>query len=443
MSDYPSTKYQRGKVFTKAGLKVGSNYAKHHLKRILNNKNGDTASDSAKKSDLNTQNANELFKAFTQLRGTALKIAQSLSVDNSGILPEEFLDVMSKAQYQVPPLNYTVVSSILKRELGEQIDSTFKSFSRNAIAAASIGQVHQAEHADHGKMAIKIQYPNVRNTIESDLTMAKSIMKRVVNTGKLDDYFNEIYEMLLKETDYSSEGAYLNHFAEKYRSDVIETPSWIQDLSTEKVLSMTFVEGEHMGEFLKSDPSQEERNYFGQLLWDFFHQQINEERTIHADAHPGNYKFNREKRTLGVLDFGCVKTFPEHFFNNYMRALPMHKGATDEELRELYQNLQIIEAEGSKKGADEAYFDFFKDFGNDFIRPYRSGVFDFGDDNFKKEISRHMKKATSFKEPVGSEQFIYASRVHMGLYNMLMQLRAAVDTRKAVEHVGEYLSTQA
>jgi predicted unusual protein kinase regulating ubiquinone biosynthesis (AarF/ABC1/UbiB family) len=442
MSEYPSTKYQRGKVFTKAGLKVGSNYAKHHLKRILNNKNADEVSASNDKKTLNTENANELFKAFTQLRGTALKIAQSLSVDNSGILPDEFLDVMSQAQYQVPPLNYTVVSSILKRELGEQVDSTFESFSKNAIAAASIGQVHQAQHSDHGKMAVKIQYPNVRNTIESDLTMAKSIMKRVVNTGKLDDYFKEIYEMLLKETDYSSEGAYLNHYAEKYRSDVVETPSWIQDLSTEKVLSMTFVEGEHLGEFLKSNPSQEERNYFGQLLWDFFHKQINEQRTIHADAHPGNYKFNRETRTLGVLDFGCVKTFPEHFFNNYMRALPLHKDASDAELRELYKNLQILQVEGSKKGADEAYYDFFKEFGSDFIRPYRSGVFDFGDEDFKKQISHHMKKATSFKEPVGSEQFIYASRVHMGLYNMLMKLRASVDTREAVEHIDAYLSTQ-
>src|SRR5699024_2620705 len=134
--DFPSSKFDRGKIFAKTGLKLGTNYAKRYLKK----KTGRKESDSEKRS-FYSENARQVFNEFTKLRGTALKIAQSLSMDQ-GVLPEEFTEVMSEAQYSVPPINKALVRSIIKKELGQYPEQLFKSFTPNAIAAASIGQVH-------------------------------------------------------------------------------------------------------------------------------------------------------------------------------------------------------------------------------------------------------------------------------------------------------------
>jgi len=431
MDQFPSSKFERGKIFTKAGLKVGSNYAKHHLQRVIQRKEGS-------RSDLHKSNANELFKAFTQLRGTALKIAQSVSVDNSGMLPDEFIDVMSQAQYKVPPINPVLVRTIVKNELGKYPEELFESFDLKAIAAASIGQVHIAYHKDYGKLAVKIQYPNVRETIDSDLTMARTIFKQMVKSARTEEYFEEIRERLLEETDYKLEGRRIEEFHANYADDRIETPRYIAEFSSEKVLTMTYLEGDHLDVYLASNPDNESRNHYGQLLWDFFHDQINDTRTIHADAHPGNYKF-MENGKLGILDFGCVKTFPKEFFDTYMSALPLHHTRDYVALKKLYQELGIIGSDDSNLGVDEAYFEFFKSFGDTFIRPYRDLSFTFDNPEYKLELRSHLQKATSFREPVGSRHFIYSTRTHMGLYSMLMELKAKINPERSVAVLNTYL----
>jgi len=282
MSDFPSSKYDRGKIFAKTGLKVGTSYAKHYLKNLR-------GSSDERNSEFYGQTAQQIFSEFTKLRGTALKIAQSLSIDQ-GLLPDEFSEVMTQAQYSVPPINRSLVRSIIKRELGGYPEQIFKSFDSTAIAAASIGQVHRAELKTGEKVAVKIQYPGVRDTIASDLGLAKSLFKRIIsNKDELDEYFEEVESTLRKETDYIHEGETINRFHERFSSDRYETPRWIEDFSTERVLTMTYLEGVHLKEFLDSDPSQEEKDHFGQLIWDFFHEQVRDSDEIHADTHPGNF----------------------------------------------------------------------------------------------------------------------------------------------------------
>src|SRR5699024_3173125 len=132
---------------------------------------------------------------------------------DEGMLPEEFANVMSEAQYSVPPINKALVRSIIKKELGEYPENLFADFESEAIAAASIGQVHRAWLKTGEKVAVKIQYPNVRNTIHSDLGMAKSLLKKVMKRGvNLDDYFIDIESTLMEETDYIQEGEYIDYF---------------------------------------------------------------------------------------------------------------------------------------------------------------------------------------------------------------------------------------
>ncbi len=435
MSDFPSNKFDRGRHFAKAGLKVGTNYAKYHLNKLVNrNVNFE------EKKHLNEKNAAAIYSEFTQLRGTALKIAQSLSMDYSGLLPDEYINIMSQAQYRVPPINKALVRSIIKKELGQYPEQLFKSFETNAIAAASIGQVHQGTLQNGKNAAVKIQYPHIRDTISSDLSMARAIFNRMVK-GDIGQYFDEVGNKLLEETDYLHEGKEIEFYADRYTSDHLITPRWYRDLSTDKILTMSFVTGQHLEEFLKTDPGQQERDHFGQLLWNFFHDQINESHTIHADAHPGNFLFTPDKK-LGVLDFGCVKKFPRDFFFYYMYALPAHLHNDKTELAELFHKLEILGYGAYSEENDEKNFEFFRSFGRAFTKPYRYDQFDFGDSNFKDEIGYYIKKATTFDEPVGSRHFVYASRVHLGLYTMLMKLHARVNTTKSREIIDNYIMSE-
>ncbi len=184
-------------------------------------------------------------------------------MDTSGILPDEFIDVMAQAQYKVPPINKALVRSLIKKELSAYPEQVFKHFDNEAIAAASIGQVHKATLKDGRDVAIKIQYPNIRDTIESDLSLAKIIFKKMVNSPNFDKYFGEIKERLMEETDYVHEGGEIEFFAGRYTSEKFITPRWIEELSTDKVLTMTFIEGQHLDAFLASNPSQDVRNHFG------------------------------------------------------------------------------------------------------------------------------------------------------------------------------------
>jgi predicted unusual protein kinase regulating ubiquinone biosynthesis (AarF/ABC1/UbiB family) len=431
MSDFPSSKFERSKLFAKAGLKAGKNYAGHYLRHPLNP--GENIA------DLHQKNAEDIFKEFTNLRGTALKIAQSLSMDQ-GFLPDEFAEVMTRAQYKVPPINKALVRSVIKSELGKYPEQLFKSFQPEAIAAASIGQVHKATLHDGRNVAVKIQYPGVRNTIESDLAIARTIFKRIVKRGSdIDYYFEEVRDTLLKETDYRIEGEQLETFIQLFSGKEILIPEWIPELSSEKVLTMTFIDGLHLGEFLSTDPSRKERDNYGQLLWDFFHLQVEKRDLIHADTHPGNFLLTPDNK-LGVIDFGCVKKFPDDFFINYLKLLPTHLNRNEEEIIHLYKELKVLKEHPSKSSTERIYYEFCRDYGYTFAKPYSAESFDFGDTSYHDLIRSFTKNAPISNEPRGSRHFIYSTRVHLGLYYLLMKLGARIKTGKSRVIIEEMLA---
>ncbi|MEX0769817.1 MAG: AarF/ABC1/UbiB kinase family protein [Balneolaceae bacterium] len=433
MSDFPASKFERGKIFAKTGFQIGSNYAKHYLSYPFNRRSEEDTS------SLHTKTAQQVFDEFSKLRGTALKIAQSLSMDQ-GFLPGEFADVMTQAQYRVPPINRALVRSIIKRELGKYPEQIFKQFESNALAAASIGQVHRATLNDGRKVAVKIQYPGVRDTIESDLAMARSLFKRFVKKGSdINSYFDEIKDTLLEETDYILEGQHIQSFHSRFSAGEIRTPEWIEEFSTRKVLTMTFLEGSHIEDFLKNNPDSSAINHFGQLLWDFFHRQVEENAEIHADTHPGNFLFTPDGK-LGVVDFGCVKKFPEDFFMDYLRLLPAHLERDEEKIIRLYQDLDVLKSHPRESEKEKKYFEFCRNYGYTFAMPYESETFDFGNEDYQKLLRAYTREAPVSNEPRGSKHFIYSTRVHLGLYHLLMKLGAQIQTGKSTKIIEKLLT---
>ncbi len=431
--DFPASKLERSGLFAKTGLKVGKNYARYLMDRATGKSDPEE-----RKKELNTQNARDLFKEFTRLRGTALKLAQSMSMD-TGLLPDEFMDVMAEAQYSVPPMNKALVRKRVRDGLGRFPELLFDTFEPEAMAAASLGQVHRARLNDGRDVAVKVQYPNVRETIESDLSVARSIFRRLIRGEGLDDHFEEVKARLREETDYLHEAQNIDQFATAYDGDKLAIPRPVHDLTSETVLTMTFVEGRHLDEFLDTNPTQEQRDHFGQLLWDFLHEQVaGNARTLHADTHPGNFLF-REDGRLGVIDFGCVKTFPQQFRDDMLRLYRARMVDAEDEITRLLFALDILR-DDLPEDTQADLRRFFDQYGSLIVEPYRQSSFDFGDPGFRERLQASFKAASELRAATGSPHFIFLNKALVGLLNLLTRLGARVDTTNSMSLLNEALA---
>lgn len=415
-------------IAAKTGLKVGANYARY-LSRRATGTNRDDA-----RADLHTRNAEDLFTELSKLRGTALKLAQGLSME-PGMLPTQFADILSKAQYEVPAMGPALVHRLVTQAFGTPPTEAFAEFNLTAMAAASLGQVHRARMHDGTDVVVKVQYPNVRESVDSDLRMVRSLAGRFVDANLVDPYVEEVRARMMEETDYLNEGRNIEAFAARYAGSAIVTPRWVEARTTERVLTMTFLEGLHLKAFLATEPSQERRNHFGQLLWDTVHEQVaSDHLAVHADPHPGNFLF-REDGTLGILDFGCIKVFPRDFRDHLLDLYRARMAGDEAAQLRAYEALDMLPAGLGEE--ERAYLSEILDvFGGIIQSMYIEDTYDFSSGQLLarfKEIMPRLTGREAFKHrrPVGSHHFVFVNRLLVGLLSMMTQLGAKVDVRHA------------
>ena len=194
----PTSKIQRASKIVSTGLKVGVNYAKYYGQKLVSDEH-------QAKQDLNAANADDIYDGLKELKGSALKVAQMLSMEKN-ILPRAYVEKFSLAQFSVPPLSAPLVKKTFRRYFSKNPEEVFDRFSEQSINAASIGQVHKATLGEK-TFAVKIQYPGVAESISSDLGLVKPIALRMFNMGarESEKYFKEIEEKLKEETDYLHE----------------------------------------------------------------------------------------------------------------------------------------------------------------------------------------------------------------------------------------------
>ena len=197
IDNIPISKLERSAELFKTGVKVGGNYLKYYGKKALQAK--------VDKDELDQNNADDIYNGLKNLKGSALKVAQMLSMEKN-ILPQAYVDQFSLSQFSVPPLSPPLVRKTFKRYHGQYPEELYDTFATQSINAASIGQVHKARK-DGKELAVKIQYPGVADSIGSDLAMVKPIAVRMFNLkGKdYDKYFKEVEQKLLEETNYELE----------------------------------------------------------------------------------------------------------------------------------------------------------------------------------------------------------------------------------------------
>ena len=429
----PTSKVARASKVITTGIKVGGNYLKHYSKQLIG---AETSQE-----QLDQQNADVIFDALGEMKGSALKAAQMMSMDTH-VLPKAFMEKFTMAQYSAPPLSGPLVNKTFKNELGKLPSEIYDQFNPKASFAASIGQVHEAS-LNGKRLAIKIQYPGVADSVKSDIKLLKPIALSFLKLSESETkiYFEEVEEMLLNETNYDLELSNAQQIAAACSVlKHVVFPTYYKELSSKKVLTMDWLEGEHLDVFMQQNTDQALANQIGQALWDFYNFQIHRLQQTHADPHPGNFLVTTNG-DLGVLDFGCVKSFPADFHRLYFSFLKPGLIENEPEFVAYLKALNVLRDDDTPEE-----FKFFLNYSYQVMelltQPYFNAEFDFSDPAFFKRTyemgERIMRDAQSsnMMSARGSKHFIYLNRTFFGLYSILHQLKAKI-------HRGDYLPTYA
>lgn len=422
--DYiPTSKIQRASKLVQTGAKVGVNYLKYYGEKLVNS--------DLSKDKLNENNAEDIYDGLKSLKGSALKVAQMLSMDKN-FLPQAYVEKFSLSQFSVPPLSAPLVLKTFKTNLGQSPYEIFDDFNPNSVNAASIGQVHKA--TKNGKnLAVKIQYPGVANSISSDLALVKPIAIRMFNLlGKdSDKYFKEVEDKLIEETNYLLELKQSQEVvAACNKIENLVFPKYYSEYSSEKIITMDWMTGIHLSEFAAINKDQEIGNKIGQALWDFYMYQIHILKKVHADPHPGNFMVNEENQLI-ALDFGCMKSIPDDFYIPYFQLIDKNIINNPKLFSDKLFELEILRVDDSNE--EVAYFtSMFYDLLYLFTKPFQEATFDFSDPEFFEDIAKlgerfandtNLRKMNGNR---GSKHFIYMNRTFFGLYNLMYDLKAKI-----------------
>lgn len=425
----PTSKIQRASKLISTGVKIGGNYLKYYGEKITNPESA--------RDNLNTNNAEDIYDGLKNLKGSALKLAQMLSMEKS-FMPQAYVEKFSLSQFSVPPLSAPLVIKTFRKYFGKSPLDLFDTFNPNAINAASIGQVHKAT-ANGKELAVKIQYPGVAESITSDLALVKPIAMKMFNIQSKDSdkYFKEVETKLTEETNYILEIAQSKEIADACAHiPNLRFPAYYPEFSSERVITMDWMTGIHLSEFVKTNPSQEASDKIGQALWDFYMFQVHQLRKVHADPHPGNFLVDKDTNLIAI-DFGCMKEIPEEFYTPYFELAEKENMNDPVIFRNKLFELEILTDKDTPE--ETVYFsNLFHEILTLFTEPFQVEEFDFADEVFFARLVELGEKYANDKNlrkmnvNRGSKHFIYINRTFFGLFSLLHELKAKVSINQFI-----------
>lgn len=419
----PNGPIGRGFRVSRLGLSLAGSYLGYQLQNLLLG----GASRETRRKDLNRRLSRRVREELESLKGPFMKFGQILSMQSQA-LPDEALDELAKLQMRAPSMHPTLARAQFKSSYGKAPEEVFAEFEPEPFAAASLGQVHRALTWQGAKVAVKIQYPAIRTAIDNDFKLLKS----AALPGRLTGYFpvsilDEAQRGFLEETDYIHEGRNIDFLRERLiRFPFLTIPRVHWDVTTERVLTMSFIEGATVRDFLARKPSQQIRNLIGFRLMQIYLCQLHFIHAIHADPHPGNYLF-QDDGSIGLVDFGCVKhlcpDIPE-------LARALLDRAWLEGDRQTQRILRLIWGPGDYSRNRKAH-QMLRTITNFYTAVFpplegASAVVDFGSPKVLDSLTQNMREALRYK--LTKAEFAFSTRAELGLYNLLHQLAAKVDT---------------
>lgn len=291
--------------------------------------------------------AKALAAALGKSKGPLMKVAQLMSTIPD-FLPEKYAVELSQLQAEAPAMGWPFVKRRMRSELGAGWQDNFASFEKEAAHAASLGQVHRAEVDEIGNVACKLQYPDMASAVESDLSQLKPLLglfKRLDGSVDPSEMFEEISDRLREELDYKREAAHMRLYKHMLADiDYVHTPEPVEELCTDRLLTMTWVTGKRLSDF--EDASQETRNNIARMLYKSWWTSMNKFAVIHGDPHLGNYQVVGEGDGINLLDFGCVRIFTPSFVEG---TVDLYRGLQADDNDQIYAAYEKLGFEGLNK----------------------------------------------------------------------------------------------
>jgi predicted unusual protein kinase regulating ubiquinone biosynthesis (AarF/ABC1/UbiB family) len=415
------------------GADIAGSYLGYALQRAFL---GETKS-RAKLKSTHTRAARRMRDEMQSLRGTAMKLGQTLSLQ-TGVLPDEALAELTTLQMQAPGMHPSLVRIQIKRSLGQEPEEVFKEFTPEPFAAASLGQVHHAITKADERVAVKVQYPGIRDAITNDVKLFRAVSKPAQASGHLPKVaIDELEKQFLAETDYKREADNIEFFRRELAPlSFVQVPKLLRRYSAGKVLTMSLMRGQHLDDFLANRPSQKLRNELGTRLFDLFYFQVLKIGSLHADPHWGNYLFGTDGR-ISLVDFGCVKTLSpatvKYLHQAFLYSGSLHS-ADFARLMETYYRAEGLKLLPVTRHSLIRFSENFyrKVYPPDPTKDYR---FDFGNRKFLNDYLSEAKNLFRTKGMLAD--LIFVARAEMGLYQTLHRLKAQVPTSQIVrKHLG-------
>ena len=434
MSNAPATsKLKRSAISGLALAHAGITHVGHRVRQL--------ARDEVDKVEARAQHEAELgrilYRALNQLKGTALKVSQLLSME-ANFLPAGIRSELAKACYRVTPLNRALIHKVFTREFSLAPEEMFAQFEPHSFAAASLGQVHLARSANGIKLAVKVQYPGIASSIGSDIKMLQGILQTLAMGSDLlprkeliDRMMHEIEHKLSEELDYEHEAEQLRWFGANVSLPGIVIPRVLEEQSSRRILTMQHLEGMHLEAWLGTNPTPTQRDHFGQLLYDWFWYSVRQLGRLHADPHPGNFLFMPDGQ-LGVLDFGCTKTISVEFCQAMTQGWSALLDAPSEDnyakVRAAYIDVGVISPELSLTEFIDALIPAIMSLIDWQLQPFRSAQFDFSHKSPYPSPERNNSKTMMNIAAGFHEDLPYFDRAYFGLMHMLKKIGATVVT---------------
>lgn len=296
----PGNRWSRRLHIYGVAARIGARYA------VANRPFARPETAARRRAEADRLSAAELYEAAVHLRGSFLKLGQFASA-RPDLLPPPYVEQLSKLQDRVPPAPASVVRRTIEEDVGP-VDELFASFAEDSASAASLAQVHRAVRLDGRPVAVKVQYPKVREIIPheaKDTTRILGLVSHLVKGLDLRTIAGALEQNVLAEIDYDREAANIEEFAVNFRDEPhIQIPRVHSDLSRDRVLVMDWIEGENLARALAAADHELASAALG-LLVDAFLKQILVDGFLHADPHPGNFLLQVDPLRLGMVDFGA------------------------------------------------------------------------------------------------------------------------------------------
>jgi aarF domain-containing kinase len=383
------------------------------------------------------EQARTITESLSQLKGAAMKVGQLLSIDIADYFPPEAAEILAQLQSNATADSYEVIESVLREELGAQRFNQLLQLSQAPIATASIAQVHTGFYKNQ-RVALKVQHRGVADSIDSDLKLLKKLITGMlfVSSKKMDfdPLFNELESMLKQEIQFEQEISYLARYRENLKrlnqnGECYFAPVAFPEMSTSKVLTMTFEEGVTLGKWLQTNPTQEQKERLAHRLLNLYIHEFYHFRLVQTDPNFSNFLIRQQGEEIAVvlLDFGATREYSEEFVQSYIELLRA-VAAKDPELT-LARAIAFGLIDGRESEASkELFLEVMRVAAEPFITMGPGEKFDFGDQDYSArsvDVIRRFAASLKFSPP--PYKIIFLHRKLGGLFSILKKLNVQLD----------------